>query len=93
MLFTGDGVPHQRARGLMWLEFATDATPDPKQAWIRELYQRDFALASADDRQAAAAMHEARAKGVPPSAPVRDVLKAVLEPLSSLVGSAAPPGQ
>ena len=25
MLFTGEGVPHQRARGLMWLEFAKDA--------------------------------------------------------------------
>ena len=42
MLFMGDGVPHQRARGLMWLEFAKDAAPAPSDAWIRDLYQRDF---------------------------------------------------
>ena len=90
MLFTGDGVPHQRARGLMWLEVAKDAAPDPKEAWIRDLYQRDFELASDDDRQAAAALHDARAKGTPPTAPVRDVVKTFLKPLGPLVGSAAP---
>ena len=42
MLFMGDGVPHQRARGLMWLEFAKDAAPAPSDAWIRDLYQHDF---------------------------------------------------
>ena len=94
MLFIGDGVPHQRPRGLMWLEFANDAASDPKEAWIRELYQRDFELASEDERQAAAAMHDARAKGAPPSAPVRDVVRAFLRPLGPLIGSAAlPPAQ
>ena len=67
MLFMGDGVPHQRARGLMWLEFAKDAAPDPKEVWIRDLYQRDFASASEDDRQAAAILYGDRAKGAPPS--------------------------
>ena len=43
MLFMGDGVPHQRARGLMWLEFAKDSAPAPGDTWIRDLYQRDFA--------------------------------------------------
>jgi uncharacterized protein len=90
MLFTGDGVPHQRARGLMWLEFAKDAAPDPKEAWIRELYQRDLELASDDDRQAAAVLHDSRAKQTLPSAPVRDVVKTFLKPLAPLVGSAAP---
>jgi uncharacterized protein len=30
MLFMGDGVLDQRARGLMWLEFAKDGAADPK---------------------------------------------------------------
>jgi uncharacterized protein len=94
MLFTGDGVPHQRSRGLMWLEVAKDASADAKEAWIRELYQHDFELASDNDRQAAAALHDARgAKGAPPSAPVRDVVKAFLKPFGALAGSVAPPAQ
>ena len=95
MLFTGEGVPHQRARGLMWLEFAKDAAPDPKDAWIRELYQRDYELASDDDRQAAVAMHDTRAKGTPPpSPPGRSFIKTFLRPLGLplLIGS-APPAQ
>ena len=28
----------------MWLEFAKDAAAEPKEAWIRDLYQRDFEL-------------------------------------------------
>jgi TPR repeat protein len=88
MLFIGDGVPHQRARGLMWLEFAKDAAPDPKEIWIRDLYQRDFASASEDDRQAAAVLYGARAK--PPSSPVRDIVKTFLKPFGALAGSASP---
>jgi len=92
MLFIGEGAPRQPPRGLMWLELAKDAAVDPKQAWIGELYQRDFGLANDDERQAAAALHDARLdKGAPPSAPVRDVLKAFLRPLGPLVGSAAVP--
>ena len=91
MLFMGDGVPYQRARGLMWLEIARDGSPDPKERWIRDLYQRDFDLASGDERQTATALHDARAKQPAPSAPVRDVLKALLKPLGPLVGSASPP--
>jgi uncharacterized protein len=93
MLFTGDGAPRQRARGLMWLEFAKDAAPDPKEAWIHELYQSDFELASNDERQAAAALHDVRAKGALPSSPVRDIVKTLLKPLSPLIGSAPPPAQ
>jgi uncharacterized protein len=91
MLFMGDGVPYQRARGLMWLEIAKDGSPDPKETWIRDLYQRDFDLASGDERQTATALYDARAKQAAPSAPVRDVLKALLKPLGPLVGSASPP--
>jgi uncharacterized protein len=92
LLFMGDGVSQKRARGLMWLEFAKDGAPDPKETWIRDLYQRDFELASDDDRQAAAALHDARAKGWPPSAPVRDIVKFFLKPLGPLAGS-PPPAQ
>ena len=90
MLFVGDGVPHQRARGLMWLEFAKDAAPDPKETWIHDLYQRDFDMANDDERQEATALHDARAKHALPSVPVRDVVKAFLKPLGPLLGSATP---
>ena len=94
MLFMGDGVPRQRARGLMWLEFAKDAAPAPSDAWIRDLYQHDLESANDSDRQAAAALHDARAKLALPSAPVRDVVKFILKPLgqySPLAGTPAPP--
>ncbi len=68
MLFTGDGVPHQRVRGLMWLAVARDGLRDPKDEWIRELHQRDFAAATDEERQMAAALLEARAKGLTHSA-------------------------
>src|ERR1700722_17555703 len=90
MLFMGDGVPHQRGRGLMWLEFAKDAAPDPKEVWIRDLYQRDFSSASEDDRQAAAILYGARAKGAPPSTPVRDIIKGTLKALGPLAGFPQP---
>ena len=91
MLFMGDGVPHQRARGLMWLEFAKDAAPDPKEAWIRDLYQRDFGLASEDDREAAAVLYGARTKkGAPPSTPVRDIVNGTLKALGPLAGFPQP---
>jgi TPR repeat protein len=93
MLFRGDGVPRQRARGLMWLEFAKDAALDPTETWIRDLYQRDLEVATDDDRQAAAALHDSRAKAKLPSSPVRDIVKFILKPLGPLVGSAASSGQ
>jgi uncharacterized protein len=80
MLFQGDGVARQRARGLMWLEFAKEASPGLGDAWIRDLYQHDLESASDGDRQTAAALYEARGKQAFPSAPVRDVVKFVLKP-------------
>src|ERR1700735_2682773 len=90
MLFMGDGVPHQRARGLMWLEVAKGAAAGPKEGWVRDLYQRDFASASEDDRQAAALLYGARAKGAPPSTPVRDIIKGTLKALGPLAGFPQP---
>jgi len=57
MLFTGDRLPRQAARGLMWLTLARDnATSD--ETWIRESYNRAFAKASDDDRASALQMLE-----------------------------------
>jgi TPR repeat protein len=57
MLFNGDRLPRQAARGLMWLTLARDnASPD--EVWIRENYNRAIAKASDDDRAMALQMLE-----------------------------------
>ena len=57
MLFNGfNGLPLQRAKGLMWLTMARDAAiqnKDPKDAWIIDLYEKAVATASDSDRQVA----------------------------------------
>lgn len=53
MLFAGDHVPHQAARGLMWLTLAKDNAKDSsvdEQAWINRLYDNAMRQASEDDR-------------------------------------------
>ncbi|HZD91937.1 MAG TPA: tetratricopeptide repeat protein [Pseudolabrys sp.] len=53
MLFAGDHVPHQAARGLMWLTLAKDNAKDStvaNQAWINRLYENAMRQASEDDR-------------------------------------------
>jgi len=62
LLFVGDGVPRQCARGLMWLALAKNGARGPKDAWIHELQAKDFAAASDDDREVAAAYLSARGK-------------------------------
>ncbi len=62
LLFVGEGVPRQRARGLMWLTLAKTAAQGPKDEWVRDLYAKDWAAASDDDRQVAAAYLSARGK-------------------------------
>jgi len=64
LLFVGDGVPRQRARGLMWLTIAKSAAKSPKDDWIRDLYLADYAAASDDDRQVAALYLSAHARDV-----------------------------
>jgi TPR repeat protein len=54
LLFSGDGVPRQRARGLMWLTIAKSAAKSQGDEWIKDLFVKDYAAASDDDRQAAA---------------------------------------
>jgi TPR repeat protein len=57
MLFNGDRLPRQPARGLMWLTLARDSA-NPDEAWIKESYNRAFAKASDDDRAMALQMLE-----------------------------------
>ena len=57
MLFNGDRLPRQAARGLMWLTLARDNAA-PEESWIRESYNRAFTKASDDDRATALQMLE-----------------------------------
>jgi uncharacterized protein len=62
MLFNGDQLPRQTARGLMWLMLARDsATPD--ETWIRDSYNKAVAKASDDDRAMALQMVEGWVRG------------------------------
>ena len=62
MLFNGDRMPRERARGLMWLTLARDSAA-PDEAWIKESYNRAIAKASEDDRAMAQQMLKDRVQG------------------------------
>jgi TPR repeat protein len=53
ILFEGEGVPRQRAKGLMWLTLAREGAEGAQDAWIVDLYKKDSAAADDEDRQAA----------------------------------------
>jgi uncharacterized protein len=55
MLFNGDRLPPQRARGLMWMALASDSA-NPDEAWIKESYSQALTRATEDDRAMAAQM-------------------------------------
>ena len=57
MLFNGDRLPPQRARGLMWLTLASESA-SADELWIKESYSRAMAKASGDDRAMALQMLE-----------------------------------
>ena len=57
MLFNGDRLPRQAARGLMWLTLARDSA-GAEETWIKESYNRAIAKASEDDRAMALQMLE-----------------------------------
>ena len=57
MLFNGDRIPPQRARGLMWLTLACE-NAGPEEAWIKDSYNRAIASASEADRASALQMLE-----------------------------------
>jgi TPR repeat protein len=56
MLFNGDQLPRQAARGLMWLTLARDGAPD--ETWIKDSYNKAISKASEDDRAMALQMLE-----------------------------------
>jgi uncharacterized protein len=97
MLFTGaEGVSMQRGRGLMWLQIAKNGAEGPKDEWVRQVYERDFAAANEDDRKVAAAMLDQRAKGPPlPSFVSRSVVKPMQmsRPFNMPMMAASPPTQ
>ena len=49
MLFRGDGVTRQAARGLFWLTLAKDGA-EPPETWISDSYASAFGQATDDDR-------------------------------------------
>ena len=57
MLFNGDQLPRQAARGLMWLTLARDSAA-ADEVWIKESYNKAIAKASEDDRAMALQMLE-----------------------------------
>jgi uncharacterized protein len=57
MLFNGEQLPRQAARGLMWLTLARDSAA-PDEAWIKESYNKAITKASEDDRAMALQMLE-----------------------------------
>jgi hypothetical protein len=52
MLFKGESVPRQSARGLMWLTLARDAA-SPRETWITDLYAAALKQATEDERAVA----------------------------------------
>jgi uncharacterized protein len=61
MLFNGDRLPRQTARGLMWLMLARDSAPE--DIWVRDSYNKALAKASDDDRAMALQMVERWVQG------------------------------
>jgi TPR repeat protein len=57
MLFNGDQLPRQAARGLMWLTLARDSAGQD-EAWIKESYNKAITKASDDERAMALQMLE-----------------------------------
>jgi TPR repeat protein len=53
LLFCGDGLQVQRARGLMWLTLAREGANGKAQKWVQALYDQDMKAASDTDRQVA----------------------------------------
>ncbi len=62
MLFKGEYVPRQAARGLMWLTLARDSSATSEK-WIADMYDAAFKLATDDERQMALVYLERWMKG------------------------------
>jgi hypothetical protein len=53
LLFAGEGMQRQRARGLMWLTLAREGANGKAQDWVKTLYDQDMKAANDGDRQVA----------------------------------------
>jgi hypothetical protein len=62
MLFKGQALPRQAARGLMWLTLARDAAGS-QETWITDLHAAAFKQASDDERALALVYLERWLKG------------------------------
>jgi uncharacterized protein len=62
ILFRGQYVPRQAARGLMWLTLSKDCV-GPDEAWVKPLYDNAFHRASEDERAMALVFLEDWLKG------------------------------
>jgi len=62
MLFRGQKVPRQAARGLMWLTLSKDCA-GPEEVWVKPLYDNAFHHASDDERALALVYLEDWLKG------------------------------
>lgn len=62
MLFQGQAVPRQAARGLMWLTLGKDCA-GADEGWVKPLYDNDFQRASEDERAMALVYLEDWMKG------------------------------
>jgi TPR repeat protein len=58
LLIAGEGVPRQRARGLMWLMLAKGATDPKREPWIDSLCEQAFDSSTDADRRTATAFLE-----------------------------------
>ena len=63
MLFQGQKVPRQAARGLMWLTLARDCVDTKEDDWIKPLYENAIHRANDDERVMALAYLEDWLKG------------------------------
>jgi TPR repeat protein len=63
MLFQGQAVPRQAARGLMWLTLGKDCAGSDDDGWAKPLYDEAFQHASDDERAMALVYLEGWLKG------------------------------
>jgi hypothetical protein len=62
MLFMGEDLPRQAARGLMWLTLARESA-NADELWIKDLYDSAFKLATDEERSMALVYLERWVKG------------------------------
>ncbi|AXS40525.1 sel1 repeat family protein [Breoghania sp. L-A4] len=58
LLFTGEKIRQNRARGLMWLTVARQKAGPADRAWVQQMHEKAFALASEDERRRAMTLAE-----------------------------------